>query len=311
MTESEKRELASKVPVWFHSHDFGDGVVVAGHKSLNRLRQEWAQLALPDLAGKSVLDINTWDGWFALEAERHGAKEVVALDWYVWCMDLVEHQQYWSKYAADGAKPFHALPYFRPQDLPGKIGFDTARKIRASRVQEIVGDFATMELEPLRNRFDVVLYLGTLYHMVDPIGSLRRLYEVTAPGGFAIVETQAMSIVGHEDTPLCESYGPLHMLERDPSNWWSPNAMALRQMLLAVGFETAEIIVGPPSLGSVTISKRDAIRALMHWRIRRYIAPSPWKSSIHSYRAVARARRSTESSTRTFAVPKPGATSEA
>ena len=84
--------------------------------------------------------------------------------------------------------------------------------------------------------------------------------------------------------------------------------MALRQMLLAVGFETAEIIIGLPPQASVTISKRDAVRALVHWRLRKYIAPSPWRRWIHPYRAVARARRSAEGSARVFAVAKPGAT---
>jgi hypothetical protein len=113
-------------------------------------------------------------------------------------------------------QPYHEMSYFRPAELPGKIGFDTARRLNGSRVEEVIGDFSTMKLDPLRSQFDVVFYLGTLYHMADPLGNLRRLYEVTAPGGLAVVETQATAIGGLEDVPLCENYGPLHSLNERP-----------------------------------------------------------------------------------------------
>ena len=307
MLEIERRELVAKVPFWWHSYDFGDGAVARGHKSPDQLQQEWSRLNLSNLTGKTVLDINTWDGWFARQAESHGASRVVGLDWYVWCMDLPKHNEHYLRHktARTVPEPFHEMPYFRPTELPGKAGFDTAGRILHSRVEAMVGDFATMNRDPLRNRVDVVLYLGTLYHMADPIGNLRRLYEVTAPGGFAVVETQASAVVGFEDVPLCENYGPLHLLNADTSSWWSPNAMALRQMLLAVGFEKVEITVGPPPLGLPTISKRDAIRALLHWRLRNLIKPSPWQPKIHPYRAFARAQRSVEKTTRPNPIPVP------
>ena len=71
MNEVEKRELAAKVSSGSLLR-FRRGVTVKGIKSLDQLRREWELLQLPDLAGKSVLDLNTWDGWFALQAERCG-----------------------------------------------------------------------------------------------------------------------------------------------------------------------------------------------------------------------------------------------
>lgn len=305
VTEFEKRELVGKVLYWFHSYDFGDGVAVQGHKSLDQLQREWDLLRLPDLTGKRVLDINTWDGWFALQAERRGASQVIGLDWYMWSMDQVEHSKYWLQNKAAGTipKPYHEMPYFRPTELPGKIGFDTARQLNSSRVEEVVGDFATMNLDPLRGQFDIVLYLGTLYHMADPIGNLRRLYEVTAPGGLAVIETQASEINGLENVPLCESYGPLHSLNADSSNWWSPNAMALRQMLLVVGFESVELTVSPAPQGAPTIRKRDALRALLPKSLRNLVAASQVQPSIRPYRAYAHAHRSAERTTRPNPVP--------
>lgn len=303
MNAAEKREAVARVAAWFHSYDFGDGVTVSGHKSLDTLRREWGRLVLPELAGKSVLDINTWDGWFALEAERHGARRVVGLDAYMWSVDMAEHARYYQEHKAAGTipKPYHEMPYFRPQELPGKIGFDTARRIQGSAVEELVGDFATMDLAALRGQFDVVLFLGTLYHMADPIGSLRRLYEVTAPGGLAVIETQAMAIDGLEHVPLCENYGPLHSLNADSSNWWSPNALALRQMLLAVGFESVDITVGPPP----RVMPATQIKRKRTWwsRSPEQDAVSLEPPSIRPYRAYAHARRSPVDSTRGNPVP--------
>ena len=307
MTEDEKRELAGRVPYWFHSYDFGEGVIVKGHKSLEVLQREWGLLNLPDLRGKRVLDINTWDGWFALQAERSGAKDVVGLDWYMWSMDQSEHSKYWLQNKAAGTypRPYHELPILPTTGTTRQDWIRYGPSALRSAVEEIVGDFATMSLDTLRNQFDIVLYLGTLYHMADPIGNLRRLYEVTAPAGVAVIETQAVAIDGLEEVPLCENFGPLHSLNADSSNWWSPNAIALRQMLLAVGFESAEITVGPPPEAAHEISKRDAMRALLPTPMRNRIAATPVHPSRRPYRAYAHAHRSAEKTTRPNPVPSP------
>lgn len=294
MTHEEKGLLVKRVPQWFHSYDFGDGISTEGTKSLAALTREWDLLKTPDLTGKSVLDVNTWDGWFALRAEQLGAARVVGLDWYMWAMDQDEHSRYWLKNRAEGTypKPYHEMPYFKPEALPGKVGFDTARQVTGSRVEAVVGDFASMDLRTLNGPFDVVLYLGTLYHMADPIGSLRRLYEVTAPGGLAIIETHAVMIDGYEEIPLCETYGPLNPLNNDSSNWWGPNALALKNLLLVSGFSNVDIIVGPPQIKDSTVSRGTALRRLIHWALRRFV---PTKADNHPrasyYRAFAHAVR--------------------
>ncbi len=61
---------------WWHSIDLGDGVVTPGYKSPELLETELAALRLPDLAGRSVLDIAAWDGYFSFAAERLGAARV-------------------------------------------------------------------------------------------------------------------------------------------------------------------------------------------------------------------------------------------
>ena len=64
-TTAEGRELQNKVDAisfWFHSIDLGDGVVTPGFKSANTHKQELASFQVPDLRGKSVLDIGACVG---------------------------------------------------------------------------------------------------------------------------------------------------------------------------------------------------------------------------------------------------------
>src|SRR5436305_6075681 len=65
---------------WWHSFEMPDGSRIDGVNTLESLKNRIGQFPIPqDLRGKRVLDIGTWDGWFAFEMERRGA-EVVAID---------------------------------------------------------------------------------------------------------------------------------------------------------------------------------------------------------------------------------------
>src|SRR5258708_6671367 len=151
LTKEQLQAQSNKVPFWFHSIDLGQGVVTNGWKTPEILAGEIERLCLPDLRGKSVLDINAWDGFFSFEAERQGATRVVALDHYMWAMDLAEHNKYWTECQERGVTPdpYHTMPYYKPDELPGKIGFDTAHAARNSKVEVVVGDFMEMDLGPL------------------------------------------------------------------------------------------------------------------------------------------------------------------
>lgn len=87
MRRRQLRRRVDAVPVWWHSIDLGDGVVTPGRKADGQelfLEGELMALQLPDLKGKTVLDIGTWDGYYAFSAEHLGASHVVALDHYMW-----------------------------------------------------------------------------------------------------------------------------------------------------------------------------------------------------------------------------------
>jgi tRNA (mo5U34)-methyltransferase len=156
---SSLRARVAEVPVWWHSIDLGGGVVTPGQKSPEILAQEWENLGLGDLRGKSVLDIGAWDGYFSFAAERAGAERVVALDHYTWSMELKAYGDYRTQRLKDGlpiAPPEDFAEFWHPDTLPGKRGFDVARDALGSRVEAVVGDLMTIDLDTL-GEFDVVL----------------------------------------------------------------------------------------------------------------------------------------------------------
>ncbi len=193
--KAQLEEMAESVG-WWHSIDLGHGVVTKGFKGPPEIHQyELESLRLPDLRDKTVLDIGALDGFFSFEAERHGARRVVALDHYAWFLDIQKYGQYWAECKERGVVPLPGpeTPNWQPDKLPGKRGYGTAHKALGSKVETVVGDFMTMDLEPL-GTFDVVFFLGVLYHMENPLASLRRVASLS--NGVAIIETHAIVVPG-------------------------------------------------------------------------------------------------------------------
>jgi len=82
--KAELEKMAESVGYWWHSIDVGQGIVTKRYKTPATLQYEFESLRLPDLRGKTVLDIGAWDGFFSFERERRGARRVVALNHDVW-----------------------------------------------------------------------------------------------------------------------------------------------------------------------------------------------------------------------------------
>jgi tRNA (mo5U34)-methyltransferase len=186
---------------WFHTIDLGGGVVTPGQKDT---AAEAVHFRLPDdLAGRSVLDIGAYDGFFSFEAERRGAERVVAADHVAWN---------WPGSDAGG-------------------NFELAREALGSKVESRDVAVEDLTVESVGGPFDVVLFLGVLYHAPDPLGYLHRVRAVT--GGMAIVET----VVDLLDVPVpAVAYYPGDSLNDDASNQFGPNLAAMERMLHDVGF---------------------------------------------------------------------------
>ncbi len=205
-TDEQIREKIAAVPVWYHKIPLRPGIVTPG---INDPTTTLRHLDLPDdCRGMRALDIGSRDGFFAFELERRGA-EVLAVD-YVPC-DVT--------------------------------GFKT--------VAEILGSKATFRQDNIYNltpdkigTFDIVLFLGLLYHLPDPIQAINLVRALST--GRMCLETHAIDNClllpdgtatplatlspALADIPLMQFY-PGRSLAGDPTNYWGPNYKCLEGML--------------------------------------------------------------------------------
>src|ERR1700734_547684 len=146
MPNSQELQAQADAIPWFHTVDLGNGVVTKGVGV-----QDTGSEILPDVSGKSVLDIGAWDGKFSFLAEQAGADRVVALDHYAWGVDIGARQAYWKECIDNGTLPDHSrdeTDFWRPE-LPGRRGFEFAVTTLGSKVQPLVADFQTIDLNEL------------------------------------------------------------------------------------------------------------------------------------------------------------------
>lgn len=184
---------------WFHQIDLGHGIVTPGSDDTPT---KLAQVHLPaSFAGKTVLDIGAWDGFFSYEAERRGAKRVVALDGGVWKVPTI-----------------------------GQRGFNFAHRALNSKVETIAIEVNEITKERV-GQFDVVLFLGVLYHLPDPLGSFLKVAEVAKHE--MIIETHVDLV--ELDTPAVAVY-PGTECAKDDTNWCGPNQAAMEGFCRLAGF---------------------------------------------------------------------------
>ena len=190
---------------FWHSFELPDGTVIRGVCSLEGLKNRLAQFPIPeDLSGKRALDIGCWDGWFSFELERRGA-EVVAVD----CWDNPRFRQMHAAY--------HSRVDYRELDM--------------------------YELTPDRlGRFDVVLFMGVLYHLKHPLLALERVCALTtnlaAVDSFILREQQRPG--DDLSRPILEFYETDEM-GGQTDNWFGPSLPALMGMCRAAGFARVEL----------------------------------------------------------------------
>jgi tRNA (mo5U34)-methyltransferase len=211
---------APELAPWFHNLHLPDGRRTAPDHPLGDFPAfKWKQIAphLPaDLRGKRALDIGCNAGFYAFELARRGA-EVLAVD-------VDEHYLRQARWAA------------------AELGL--ADRVQLRRLG--VYDLPRLDLEP----FDVVLFLGVLYHLRHPLLALDIVAELTR--GSIVVQTLTMPGDERLATPADLSIddreqltGPgwpamafvEHELAGDPTNWWAPNAACVEAMLRSCGLE--------------------------------------------------------------------------
>jgi tRNA (mo5U34)-methyltransferase len=206
----ETDDLASELQkiTWYHTIPLGKGIVTPG---IDDTPGRLPKIGLPaDLSGKTVLDVGAWDGFFSFEAERRGAARVVATDSYCW------GGQGWGT----------------------KDGFEFARRALGSGVEDREIDVLDLSPETV-GVFDVVLFLGVLYHLRDPMRALERVFSVTAE---RLIMSTLVDMTWRRRPAM--AFYPGIEASQDPTNWWGPNPAAVVAMLRTAGFTRVRLVDG-------------------------------------------------------------------
>ena len=178
------------------------------------------QHAIPaDLTGKTVLDIGCNAGFYSIEMKRRGAARVLGIDF-----DPGYLAQ--ARFAAE----VHGLDIeFRQMSV-----YDVAQ---------------------LQEKFDLVLFMGVLYHLRHPLLALDLIHEHVAPrycwSSSRCSAAAARCRRWNRITPFgkpTSSRSPaiplMYFVEQsyshDPTNWWIPNRACAEAMLRSAGFEIVE-----------------------------------------------------------------------
>ena len=167
-SEDDTEKMLKTFPDWYHTFKFGNLQTFSTRTSLNY--QLWCSQGIPlDLTGKSVLDIGANDGFYSFLCEQRGAEKVLAIDY---------------KYSP-------GVPKFER--------FKMIKKILNSNVEYKKMD--VNKINCLQEKFDIVLFFGTYYHLFDPILAFQNLASIT---------NELLLLSGHvlfTQEPLLYSYG--------------------------------------------------------------------------------------------------------
>jgi tRNA (mo5U34)-methyltransferase len=212
------RENVERLGPWFHNMRLLGVETAPQHFLGDYPRIKWERFAdaMPrDLEGRSVLDVGCNAGFYSIEMKRRGAGRVVGID-----TDL----------------GYLAQARFAAEVSGADIEF---RRLSVYQVAE------------LGERFDIVLFLGVLYHLRHPLLALDLLHEKVV-GNELIFQSmlRGSKKIGdvEPDYPFQEnavfddeSFPRAHFVEQayaaDPTNWWIPNRACAEAMLRSAGFE--------------------------------------------------------------------------
>jgi tRNA (mo5U34)-methyltransferase len=215
-TDADARAMVAAYTRWYHRIEVRPGLVTPG---INDSPQNLRMLELPaDCSGMRVLDLGVRDGFFSFELERRGA-DVLAVD-------------------------------YMPAE---RTGFPIAAQLLGSRV--VFRQANLYNLTPAEiGTFDLVLFLGLLYHLPDPIRAIRivrslcrgRMYLET------LVIDENLLMPDGSKVPLAQLDGRLAAIplmqffpgascDGDPTNYWGPNVRCVEAMLGEAEFRVERI----------------------------------------------------------------------
>jgi len=207
--------VRDSVPFWFHTFALAPGVYTPGVARDHGYRVK--VLDGERFAGRRVLDVGAFDGFYSFLAAARGASRVVALD----------NEQY-----VDWVRARFGV------ELTGGAGFRAIAEMISSPVEYRRMD--ALDVRDLGERFDVILCFGILHRVTDPIALLRALADVLAPGGEIVLETYGSRLAA--DTPAIEVHEPGDVYSRDDFVYWGFSPEGLRRLGRIVGLHELEVV---------------------------------------------------------------------
>ena len=221
MTESEIQKRVEELGPWFHNINL-QGVQTAPHHFLGDYPsfkfRNFAHAIPEDLTGKTVLDIGCNGGFYSIEMKRRGAARVLGID-------FDEDYLAQARFAAD------------------LLGHDVEFR-----------QLSVYDVGALRETFDVVIFMGVLYHLRHPLLALDLLHEHVTKDLmiFQSLQRGTEEVFKTEiDYPFSETeifdqpgFPLMYFIEnsysKDPTNWWFPNRACVEAMLRSSGFAIQE-----------------------------------------------------------------------
>lgn len=232
MTNQDKEQITKKLKedftYWYHRIELGDGIVTPGFHyeplwdNIRKVRKNI------DYKNKIVLDIAAFDGLFSFEAEKLGAKTVIATDClyrsfrnFLFCKEVL------------GSK---CLPYYNvsPYNLFERLDVFFQENYDNEK--------------PYDRMFDIVQHLGLLYHLRDPLLSLSQARSCLKTGGTLLIETNIITD-SDESFMLYNGIPFTHRASKNYSVWWIPTANCLKEMLMASLFEPVDASISIVDFG--------------------------------------------------------------
>jgi tRNA (mo5U34)-methyltransferase len=212
------RATVETVPFWFHTFALNraEGIYTPGAARDHRYRISTLH---NNFGGMSVLDVGTFDGFYAFLAEHRGADRVVAVD--------NEQYRLWVASQCD-------------IELEGGEGFRAIHRLLGSAVEYRRMD--AFELDRLDERFDLVYCFGILHRVENPLGLLRVLRGRTVSGGTVLVETYGIR-PEDRDGPAIRVLEPGEVYARDEFVYWGFGHTGLERLARIAGFSRAESLV--------------------------------------------------------------------
>jgi tRNA (mo5U34)-methyltransferase len=221
---------------WYHRMDLGNSIVTPGFAWEDLWNNTRDVRAAIDYVGKAVLDLGSWDGLWAFEAEALGASLVVATD----CNNT------WQS-------PIH-------------YGMNNLLLVREALFSQVVPlwnvsptvlrerlDNLLYSHPLLRDGFDIIQHLGLLYHLRDPMLSLAQCRSIIRDDGTLLVET---AFDGSDSVSM--QLNVENRIYDDHTTWWAPTLACLEGMLRMAFFAIDQ--------SSVKILRADAPIARVSFR---------------------------------------------